>query len=156
MRVKDLLTDDDAVSPVIGVILMVAITVILAAVIAAFVLGLGDTNATAPNTSFNYDYQPEGTPQVIVRIEGGDSFDSDQVSFVGTVDQEGKTWTNVDPSLSGSSEVTSGASVALDVDISGTSISNPDNYLLEIKWISESGDTSAIIGSNTGPRREVT
>ncbi|XGI83532.1 type IV pilin [Halorutilales archaeon Cl-col2-1] len=32
---------DDAVSPVIGVILMVAITVILAAVIGTFVLGLG-------------------------------------------------------------------------------------------------------------------
>ncbi len=32
--------NDDAVSPVIGVILMVAITVILAAVIAAFVFGL--------------------------------------------------------------------------------------------------------------------
>jgi len=35
-------TDDSAVSPVIGVILMVAITVILAAVIGTFVLGLGD------------------------------------------------------------------------------------------------------------------
>ena len=34
--------DEDAVSPVIGVILMVAITVILAAVIGTFVLGLGD------------------------------------------------------------------------------------------------------------------
>jgi flagellin-like protein len=34
--------DDRAVSPVIGVILMVAITVILAAVIGTFVLGLGD------------------------------------------------------------------------------------------------------------------
>lgn len=33
--------DDEAVSPVIGVILMVAITVILAAVIAAFVFGMG-------------------------------------------------------------------------------------------------------------------
>jgi flagellin-like protein len=33
---------NNAVSPVIGVILMVAITVILAAVIATFVLGLGD------------------------------------------------------------------------------------------------------------------
>jgi flagellin-like protein len=32
--------DDEAVSPVIGVILMVAITVILAAVIAAFVFGM--------------------------------------------------------------------------------------------------------------------
>ena len=34
--------DERAVSPVIGVILMVAITVILAAVIAAFVLDIGD------------------------------------------------------------------------------------------------------------------
>lgn len=35
--------DERGVSPVIGVILMVAITVILAAVIASFVLGFGDT-----------------------------------------------------------------------------------------------------------------
>lgn len=36
-------TDERGVSPVIGVILMVAITVILAAVIASFVLGFGDS-----------------------------------------------------------------------------------------------------------------
>jgi flagellin-like protein len=50
MTVKQLLSDDDAVSPVIGVILMVAITVILAAVIGTFVLGLGESvnqNASA-------------------------------------------------------------------------------------------------------------
>ena len=35
--------NEDAVSPVIGVILMVAITVILAAVIAAFVFGMGSS-----------------------------------------------------------------------------------------------------------------
>ena len=33
--------NDDAVSPVVGVILMVAITVVLAAIIAAFVFGMG-------------------------------------------------------------------------------------------------------------------
>ena len=38
---KDIREDEEAVSPVIGVILMVAITVILAAVIAAFVFGMG-------------------------------------------------------------------------------------------------------------------
>jgi flagellin-like protein len=42
-----------AVSPVIGVILMVAITVILAAVIGAFVLEIGDQQETAPRTSFD-------------------------------------------------------------------------------------------------------
>ena len=45
------------VSPVIGVILMVAITVILAAVIASFVLGLGEqTDEVTPNVNFNGDF----------------------------------------------------------------------------------------------------
>jgi flagellin-like protein len=46
-----------AVSPVIGVILMVAITVILAAVIGAFVLEIGDQQETAPSTSFDIEEQ---------------------------------------------------------------------------------------------------
>jgi flagellin-like protein len=50
-------TSDRAVSPVIGVILMVAITVILAAVIGAFVLEIGDQQETAPNTSFDSEQQ---------------------------------------------------------------------------------------------------
>jgi archaeal type IV pilus assembly protein PilA len=42
-------SDEEAVSPVIGVILMVAIVVILAAVIAAFVFGMAGTTTTAKN-----------------------------------------------------------------------------------------------------------
>jgi flagellin-like protein len=56
MELHDRLTpgsENRAVSPVIGVILMVAITVILAAVIGAFVLEIGDQQETAPNTSFD-------------------------------------------------------------------------------------------------------
>ncbi|WP_276254600.1 type IV pilin N-terminal domain-containing protein [Halomontanus rarus] len=47
--------DERAVSPVIGVILMVAITVILAAVIAAFVLDLGQSQGANPQASFDVD-----------------------------------------------------------------------------------------------------
>ena len=47
--------DDDAVSPVIGVILMVAITVILAAVIGTFVLGLGDNVQETPTAGVSVD-----------------------------------------------------------------------------------------------------
>lgn len=48
--------DDRGVSPVIGVILMVAITVILAAVIAAFVLDLGDqSEPVTAAVDVNYD-----------------------------------------------------------------------------------------------------
>lgn len=73
MRIRDLLTDDDAVSPVIGVILMVAITVILAAVIATFVLGVGP-DKEAPNAALAFD-QKGGNVTVI--HEGGDTLNSD-------------------------------------------------------------------------------
>lgn len=62
--------DSRAVSPVIGVILMVAITVILAAVIGTFVLGLGDSinqNATA---GVSYDQSSGPTVDVTLTSMG--------------------------------------------------------------------------------------
>ncbi len=57
MNLRTLFADDVAVSPVIGVTLMVAITVILAAVIGSFVLNLGQgIQQTAPQASFGFDY----------------------------------------------------------------------------------------------------
>ena len=47
--------NDEAVSPVIGVILMVAITVVLAAVVFVLVSNLGEGSEAAPNISFNKD-----------------------------------------------------------------------------------------------------
>jgi len=61
---------EDAVSPVIGVILMVAITVILAAVIAAFVFGLAGTTGTSKNVGLTI--AANGTDQGFkVTIQGG-------------------------------------------------------------------------------------
>jgi len=73
MNIKDLLTDDSrAVSPVIGVILMVAVTVILAAVIGAFVLDLGDdASSTAPQAQFTYDFDDQ-TNVTITHTSGED------------------------------------------------------------------------------------
>ena len=65
MKLKQLFTDDDAVSPVIGVILMVAITVILAAVIATFVLGLGESvSDTSPQANFQEDFTNDSGPSL--------------------------------------------------------------------------------------------
>jgi flagellin-like protein len=92
------LRNDDAVSPVIGVILMVAITVILAAVIATFVLGLGDqVSNTAPQASFDFDYNstgnssqaaynqtipaPNGT--LTITHAGGATLDADNIRITG-------------------------------------------------------------------------
>ena len=90
MDFKQLLEDDDAVSPVIGVILMVAITVILAAVIGTFVLGLGDqVQTTAPNAQFSFDYDSSGNGELTVTHEGGDGISSDEVYLSGDVNDNG-------------------------------------------------------------------
>ena len=66
--------DDRAVSPVIGVILMVAITVILAAVIGTFVLGLGDQlGDTAPQATFTIDSNTSNT--INITKTGGQSIE---------------------------------------------------------------------------------
>jgi flagellin-like protein len=101
MNLKRLVTDDDAVSPVIGVILMVAITVILAAVIASFVIGLGDSNqSTAPSVSFSTDYDGSASPATLtITVDNvGESLEASNVEISGTFD-----WTS-SASRSGSSQ----------------------------------------------------
>lgn len=73
-KANQFLEEEGAVSPVIGVILMVAITVILAAVIAAFVFGMGP---------------PEQAPQASLRAsattmsDGTDSFSAIKLEHQG-------------------------------------------------------------------------
>ncbi|RQG97693.1 type IV pilin [Natrarchaeobius chitinivorans] len=74
-----------AVSPVIGVILMVAITVILAAVIAAFVLDLGGSVGQEAQAGVTIDVdESEGEVQVEVTSLGN----SDYVWLSGSVASE--------------------------------------------------------------------
>jgi len=86
MEFKQLFNDDRAVSPVIGVILMVAITVILAAVIGTFVLGLGDqVQSTTPQASFGFDsgeqtVDDETFTSVTATHESGDSIAESDIS----------------------------------------------------------------------------
>ena len=65
---------DEAVSPVIGVILMVAITVVLAAVVFVLVSNLSDSGDQAPQMSFTKDPDSDGTGGTLTLIsvsEGG-------------------------------------------------------------------------------------
>jgi len=74
-----------SVSPVIGVILMVAITVILAAVIGTFVLGLGDqVQSTTPQASFGFD---AGTTDI--QVDAGSTHE--EVKTVTVTHQSGDT-----------------------------------------------------------------
>ncbi len=70
MKYSKLEKNEEAVSPVIGVILMVAITVILAAVIAAFVFGMG-TPTKAPQASLKFSID-SATDAMSMTHGGGD------------------------------------------------------------------------------------
>ena len=71
--------DNRGVSPVIGVILMVAITVILAAVIGSFVLGIGGDIEKAPQASISYDANNDNLVH-----QGGDTLEAGSYYAAGT------------------------------------------------------------------------
>ena len=77
-KLASLFNDDRGVSPVIGVILMVAITVILAAVIGTFVLGLGDSlGDNQPTAQLGADF--DGNDTVTINHNGGDRLEGDDL-----------------------------------------------------------------------------
>ena len=81
MVLKSLREKDRGVSPVIGVILMVAITVILAAVIGSFVLGIGGNVQAAPQASLDVNWNADGGDGRITH-NGGDTLDiANEVTF---------------------------------------------------------------------------
>jgi len=82
-KLKAVLNDDRGVSPVIGVILMVAITVILAAVIGTFVLGLGDSLEQAPQAQLDAE---ASSGSVTISHNGGDAIAAGDIKV--TVDPE--------------------------------------------------------------------
>ena len=78
MRIEN----NSAVSPVIGVILMVAITVILAAVIAAFVFGMSENIQGSYVVAITMQ-QPDGTHITLTNMGGQDAGSLVSVSVTG-------------------------------------------------------------------------
>ena len=140
MNPKRLFTDERAVSPVIGVILMVAITVILAAVIGTFVLGLGDDlQDTSPTADFNFDYDTSND-SVTITHNGGDTID-------GTTDNVTVTTTGGDDISNGdwNAEISAGTSKAFGVSGSWS------GETVNVNWESSTGGSSATLASSTAP-----
>ena len=131
--------DDRGVSPVIGVILMVAITVILAAVIATFVLGLGEqVSSNAPQVTVDWDESPSSTNDLAAVHDGGSTVNSDRLSA----------------STSGSATLQSGLIDTSDTEITaGETIAEWDTASSDeeftITWTAEGGDTSATLSEYT-------
>jgi flagellin-like protein len=89
---------ESAVSPVIGVILMVAVTVILAAIIATFVLGMA-TNIPVTRTLAVTVDAPDAEHLVFVYKGGPDaaSFSYATVSITPSMGAAVTTWSNTTP-----------------------------------------------------------
>lgn len=85
-------TDDRAVSPVVGVALLIAIAVILAAVIGAVVLGIGTGGAETPQAQLNADFKDKtgdgDIDNVTVRHQGGEPLDDNEIVFVDSAGTE--------------------------------------------------------------------
>jgi len=157
MDFKNLLDDKRAVSPVIGVILMVAITVILAAVIGTFVLGLGDqVQSTTPSATFGFDSENLGSDadddKVTITHESGDSIDTNSLTVKigstiiydqGTPESANKTsgWTG--------SEVTAGSQLVFDEsDGTADDIVSGENTI-RIIYNSPDSDSSSTLATQT-------
>jgi flagellin-like protein len=148
MDIKNIFTDEDAVSPVIGVILMVAITVILAAVIGTFVLGLGDqVQNNAPQATFSFDYTDTGggatSFDVTATHDGGDTFNEENTNslVIQSTDDNGATVTQAFGGLSGG--ISAGDSATLNGANGGTQV--------RIIWTSANGGNTATVASGTTP-----
>jgi flagellin-like protein len=132
-----LFKDEKAVSPVIGVILMVAITVILAAVIGTFVLNLGQgLNQSAPQASFGFDYTNDS---VDVTHESGDTIDAERLNVTSSVEL---------------TETTSFADSVGAGDTATYEISGNDEWsgqTVRVVWESQDGSSSATLSRSTAP-----
>ncbi|MFB6163564.1 MAG: type IV pilin [Haloarculaceae archaeon] len=129
MNVRALFEEDRAVSPVIGVVLMVAITVLLAATAASFFLGFSDQqNARTPQAAFSFDYDAgsgSAGDALTVGHTGGDSIDAGNLYVVvdgATYDDGGtredltarKSWAALSAGTPG--KISAGMSVSVDGD----------------------------------------
>lgn len=132
-----LIKDKKAVSPVIGVILMVAITVILAAVIGTFVLGLGDNVDSTPQASWDFEIS-EDDNELTITHTGGDSIGKARLSVSGVSSDLGTTGSGTSKDFS--DPVTAGDSAT--VDITGESGST-----VQLVYTAEDGDDSNILAT---------
>jgi flagellin-like protein len=159
MKLKQLFEEGDAVSPVIGVILMVAITVILAAVIATFVLGLGEQiSETSPNTSFSFDYEEVSSDQnddwgvtasesngdaiVTITHAGGPNIVAGQLGLSGSSPHGSSVkWDGVS-AYGANDEISAGDSVEY-------AMASDDR--IQVTWENEEGTQSATLQNFRGP-----
>jgi len=163
MQFSKLFDDDRAVSPVIGVILMVAITVILAAVIGTFVLGLGDqVQSTTPQASFGFDMNPAGGngfdasddgDSISITHESGDTIEASSLSVKvsgtnGFTVSDVTDDTDAEVSSAWSDQVSAGSTITITDSSTGYLVSGET---VRVIYNNPDSDQSSTLGSREIP-----
>ncbi|PCR88707.1 type IV pilin [Natrinema ejinorense] len=158
MDVKSKLVGDEeerAVSPVIGVILMVAITVILAAVIAAFVLDLGGSVGQEAQAGVTVSVDEQADE---IRVEVTSLGNSDYVNITGTPRDKGNDdlynpdWSSAEGELSRLSvgdvvTISTDSSADVQIDSSYSSVSDYESGTVSVVAVIESDETETSVAS---------
>lgn len=150
---RTLVDDETAVSAVIGVLLMVAVTVVLAGIASTFVFGLTDTSDPPPSATFSAEYDSRADPTgsgpancntgsdsdgvLELKHVDGDSFDAGQVTISGIDGSESESWTDC-----GSNIVASNGTVDAG-DRVRIAVSREDT--IRVTWRSEDGEKSTTL-----------
>lgn len=149
------------VSPVIGVVLMVAITVLLAATTASFLIGLQEESLGdgSPTVAIGHEFDVEGNSDVLeIRHTGGEFVTQDTLRVVVA---NARCTGGRDPSNRytpaalgyGNTQLAAGARLVLskrtlcrsggDLDLSPASVT--------VSWVSEDGRSSSVLWRWNGP-----
>lgn len=146
MHLRRLLEEQNAVSPVIGVILMVAITVILSAVIGTFVFGLGDqVQQSSPQATFEFESYDDPVA-VRIRPDSGDVFRAKTLKV--RADGDTAVWDEKVGAGDDFVVADSGGAAGITVDAT-MSISDVTGTTFALVYVSSEGNTSAVYGEYT-------
>jgi FlaG/FlaF family flagellin (archaellin) len=144
---------------------MVAITVILAAVIGTFVLGLGDqVQSSAPNANFQFEYGGDfttssgtaGAGHVIITHNGGQDISVDNVEIqfgdntIEPLNTDGTTGVSTNGPGAWSDTITTGSSLNI-TETESVSNDVEQGDTVRVIWVSPNGDSSNTIGESTVP-----
>ncbi|MDO9325739.1 MAG: type IV pilin N-terminal domain-containing protein [Methanoregula sp.] len=122
------MTQDTAVSPVVGVMLMLVVTIIIAAVVSAFAGGLSGSNEKAPQVQISASYSLSdgikinhmggdaiGTKNTKIWVRPsktlGSDFQSYMINASSITNGAGKPWANLSSGLAGFKTFASGDTV---------------------------------------------
>lgn len=131
MKLPDEPDNDRAVSPVIGVALLIAVAVILAAVIGAVVLGVGTGGAEVPQATLTAD---NDSNELVLSHDGGEPLVADQIR----VEVNGSNTFRLNNEFTGGDSFTTGDEVTI-----GTGLGSAAN--VTVFWEDPESDAEHII-----------